>query len=380
MHVRPTPTILFGVLALLVALFVPAFAQAKPAKITGKLSSRGYTVIALAANGEAKTARPPRRKFRLRPPAKKVTLQLRSPDATYAGPIVVANTSAGEEAIVGVRAGAKLGRIEVHSANGYAEVARRLPHRYVNLKRTAGAENGVPIGADNFGRVAVTEPTGPSSDLDLDGVPAQLDVDDDGDVTLDPFDRDSGATAARTARASNAGVVVGGRSLLNLDLPDAVNANAPGLTEDQIEAALPSFGALILGSLGIEAAGPDDPAVELDCGDPDTGLIYCRRNGSTGRLTSVLYVPRPPGGSPGDQFPRCCDPDQDGFGSLALVWVPQLGIDAHAVPLLHGATSDQVGAGRPLDRSGNERHWERGVYRHPVLPLRDGPRARVLHR
>ncbi len=134
-------------------------------------------------------------------------------------------------------------------------------------------------------------------------------------------------------------------SLLNLDLPDAVNANAPGLSEEQIEAALPSFGGLILGSLGIEAEGPSDPPVELDCGDPDTGLIYCRKNGSTGTLTSVSLVPRPPGGSLGDPFPGCCDRDEDGFGSLGWVTVPGEGVDAHAVPLLHGATSDQVGAG-----------------------------------
>ena len=50
-----------------------------------------------------------------------------------------------------------------------------------------------------------------------------------------------------------------------------MNANAPGLSEEQVEAALPSFGGLILGSLGIEAEGQTDPPVELDCGDPTRG-------------------------------------------------------------------------------------------------------------
>lgn len=342
-RVRPSPTALVGMLALLAALLVPSLAQAKPAKITGKLSAPGYTVIALAANGEAKTDRARHGKFKLRPPAKKVTLQLRAPDATYAGPIVVAEATAGEEAIVGVRAGAKLGRINVDPANGYATVARRLPRKYVDLKRTASAENGVPIGAGNLGRVLVGEPNGPSSDLDLDGVPAPLDVDDDGDVILDPFDRDPGASAAYAAKVAP-DVVVAGRSLLNLDLPEIVNANAPGLSERQVEAALPAFGNLILGTLGIDAAGPNDPRVELDCGDPDTGLIYCRKRGSTGKLADINQIALP-GGSPGDPFPRCCDPDGDGFGSLAFEPVPQLGVDAHAVSLLHGATSDQVRAG-----------------------------------
>lgn len=299
-------------------------------------------MIALAADGEAKTDRASHRKFKLRPPAKKVTLQLRAPDATYAGPIVVANATAGEEAIVGVRAGAKLGRIEIDPANGYATLAKRLPRKYVNVKRTASAENGVPIGAGNFGRVFVDAPSGPNSDLDLDGVPAPLDVDDDGDVILDRFDRNPGAKAAGAAQVAP-GPVVGGRSLLNLDLPETVNANAPGLTEAQIEAALPSFGGLILGTLGIDAAEPRDPRVELDCGDPDTGLVYCRKNGSTGKLADIEAVPLP--GRPGDPFPGCCDRDGDGFGSLAHAVVPQLGVDAHAVSLLHGATSDQVRAG-----------------------------------
>jgi hypothetical protein len=132
--------------------------------------------------------------------------------------------------------------------------------------------------------------------------------------------------------------------LLNLDLPEIVNANAPGLTEAQIEAALPSFGSLILGTLGIDAAGQSDPRVELDCGDPDTGLVYCRKNGSTGKLAFSPSL-RPPGSKPGDPFPRCCDRDGDGFGSLGFIPVPQLGVAAHAVSLLHGATSGEVRAG-----------------------------------
>ena len=84
--------------------------------------------------------------------------------------------------------------------------------------------------------------------------------------------------------------------------------------------------------------------MELDCGDPDTGLIYCRRNGSTGTITSVSIVPRP-GGRPGDPFPECCDPDEDGFGSLVWAVIPGDGTDAHAVTLRHGATGDQIGAG-----------------------------------
>jgi hypothetical protein len=339
-----TRTALLAASTLTLVLIVPAFVQAKPAKVSGKLSARGYTVIALAASGRAKTDRAGRGKFKLRPPTKNVTLQLRAPDGTYAGPIVVAEKEHGGRAIVGIKAGAKLGKIEVNRTDGYAELATRLPRKYVNLKRTSLAQQGTPLGAGNLGRVRVSTGGGAPGDGDLDGVPNTVDVDDDGDVILDRFDPESGTAAVR-APAGTPGVVVRAISLLNLDLPDVVNVNAPGLTEEQVEAALPRFGGLLLGSLGIEASGPDDPPVELDCGDPDTGLIYCRKNGSTGKLTSVSLVPRPPGGGPGDPFPECCDHDEDGFGSLGWAVIPGDGTDAHAVPLLHGATSDQIGAG-----------------------------------
>ena len=254
-----TRTALLAACILTLALIVPAFVQAKPAKVSGKLSARGYTVIALAASGRAKTDRAARGKFKLRPPTKNVTLQLRAPDGTYAGPIVVAEKEHGERAIVGIKAGAKLGKIEVNPADGYAELATRLPRKYVNLKRTSLAEQGTPLGAGNLGRVRVSTGGSAPGDGDLDGVPNAVDVDDDGDVILDRFDPESGTAAVR-APAATPDVVVRAISLLDLDLPDAVNANAPGLTEEQIEAALPSAGRLLLGSLGIETDADERPA------------------------------------------------------------------------------------------------------------------------
>ncbi len=137
----------------ILALLVPAFVQAGPAQISGKLSARGYTVIALAASGEAKIDRAPRGEFKLRPPAGKVTLHLRARDGTYAGPIVVAEKAHGKRAVVGVKAGAQVGKIKVDDGDGYGKLAKRLPSEYVNLKRTARAEKGAPLGAGNLGRV-----------------------------------------------------------------------------------------------------------------------------------------------------------------------------------------------------------------------------------
>ena len=72
---------LLAACTLILSLLGPAFVQAKPAKISGKLSARGYMVIALGASGKAKTDRVAHGKFKLRPPARKVTLQLRAPTA-----------------------------------------------------------------------------------------------------------------------------------------------------------------------------------------------------------------------------------------------------------------------------------------------------------
>ena len=99
-------------------------AAAAPTRITGTLSQPGYTVIALAADGRATSVRVRGRTFGLRPPAKRVTLHLRASTGSYAGPVVIGREKKGRVAIVGVKAGAKLGRIKI--GRGYARLAKRL--------------------------------------------------------------------------------------------------------------------------------------------------------------------------------------------------------------------------------------------------------------
>jgi hypothetical protein len=69
------------------ALVAPAAAAVRFAPISGSLSKPGYTVIALAANGKATSVRANHGGFSLRPPADRVTLQLRAPNGIYAGPM-----------------------------------------------------------------------------------------------------------------------------------------------------------------------------------------------------------------------------------------------------------------------------------------------------
>jgi len=323
-------------LALLVA---GAPAAAAPKRITGKLSEPGYTVIALAANGKATSVRVKRRRFRLRPPARSVTLQLRARNGRYAGPVVVGREQKGKRVIVGVGAGVRLGRVRVR--RGHATVAKRLDRGAIDGRRRARARKGVPIGnGRNLGRVRSRGRGGRrlGLDLDVDGVPNVLDIDDDGDRIIDNVDRSGSARASQSGgEAFTTHFTLGQPADLNF----TVNANA-GSSDEQITQALPSFARIDLTIL------PGD-SPELDCGAPQSradprlgGLVYCTRGG-----TGEGAAPPPPGsafggrtafpGDPGGRF----DPDGDGFGSLT-------NNAGDAVPnqaLFPGATADQIGAG-----------------------------------
>ena len=188
-------------LALLVA---SAPATAAPKRITGKLSKPGYSVIAVAADGKGKVSAGTRtsRRFNLRPPAKRVTLHLRGPDGVYVGPIVVAASKDGTRAIVGVKAGTRLGLVRVDSRKGYGAVQELAESRVDDL-RWARAKNGVPIGAGKFGlvRSRIARRRAPPGDLDADGVADPLDIDDNGNLVLDRYDRPGATVSAAGARA-----------------------------------------------------------------------------------------------------------------------------------------------------------------------------------
>ena len=307
--------------SLLAVLSTSGPAAAAPKPITGKLSKPGYSVIALAPNGRATLARTRRGAFRVRPPARSVTLHLRAPDGTYAGPIVAGRR--GSRAIVGVRAGARLGRVSVR--RGHARPSRRLRRTWVDARRTARARRGVPIGAGRFGRVRSRRTRGGvPGDLDLDGIPDVLDIDDNGNLILDDFDL---TAAARSSQAEDAFHVF---SDLSLFLHHTVNRHA-GSTDAEIDSALPRFGILRITVL------PGDSA-ELDCGGANQlparpeGLVYCTRGG-TGQ---------PLGGPPPQEFPECCDLDGDGFGTLDPSG------RFRGFGLAHGATTAQIGTGDVL--------------------------------
>jgi hypothetical protein len=224
-----------------------AAAPVQQPPISGTLSVPGYTVIALAADGQAATALAPDGRFRVRPPAARVTLQLRAPDGTYAGPVVVGRS--GSHVIVGVRAGAPLGAIAFIPRLGYA-TARRVAPRWIDPARWARARGDVePFGVRSMGRELSPAPKHPPpGDRDADGVPDVFDVDDDGDFVLDEVDPQPQPEPVRAIS-----------TLSELDQP--VNVDA-GASRSDVETALAQHGSLTITS---QAPGL------LDCG----GLPWC---------------------------------------------------------------------------------------------------------
>jgi hypothetical protein len=407
-----------GLIAL--ALGAPSLAGAVALKpITGRLDKPGYTVIALTANGVAKTVIARSGSFSVVPPAATVSLHLRAPDGTYAGPIVLdanrnavkrartAVTSAEKKvkqakrnvssaqrklknargmlakrtaakrlkqakaelqsantqltsakrllkeaqvqasgrakwAVLGVKAGAPLGAIKVDSGAGYAlagGLSGRVWDTWVNTARAAQAKSGVPIGAGNFGRVRSTLLNGAfMGDLDRDGVPDSLDVDINGNLILNGVDR---STAGR-ARASQdqPGALEEAWTWLWMDWnggPQSwpVNADAAGITDDDIDNAMIGNLSLVVGSY-LKAGTP--AAAELDCG----GLVYCSAGGTGMHMDGLPHVT-------GDwlnrqPFPACCDSNGDGFGSFDLT-AERHGINLYLAPR---ATADQIRTGDVL--------------------------------
>jgi hypothetical protein len=303
------------------------------------VNAPGYTVLAIATDGTTTSVRARTGGFRLTPPAGSVTLHLRAPNGVYAGPIVIRSAQRGRRAILGVKAGARLGRVDLKSRRGFASVRRPPPKMWVDRQLWARVTKGAPLGVGRFGRVR-SRPSRVSvaGDTDLDGIPDLIDIDDDGDLILDKFDRAS-AGQKSLARESAIDDEFLFESNLTLNVEHTANANAVALTQRDIDAALSQQGVLQMGIL------PGD-SPELDCGQPQSrtdpgvgGLVYCSRGG-TGR-----YQPPPtPGGAELPPFPDAFDADGDGFGLMTpSSSAPAPGSGQMA--LRHGATTAQIGTG-----------------------------------
>jgi hypothetical protein len=219
----------------------------------------------------------------------------------------------------------------------------------VDSSRLARAKKGVPIGTGRNVGLTRSSAGARGSDPDLDGVPNPLDVDDDGDLILDQYDRSTATPSSQGRHRASTSLTPTPGSLSNLTSllfagRDSVNVNA-GSTEQQIAAAEQAYG-----RLEVSAVGFDPGTAELDCGgrrDPGDssgwigGLGYCTRGGSGRLQTSIGALSR----TDAPPFPECCDPDGDGLGSLTPTGT-EGGPGYIGMWLFHGASSDQI---RPDD-------------------------------
>ena len=313
-------TVIASSLAVAALAAFPGAALARPKPVTGSLGGKGYTLIALGYNGKASSVQV-KGKFKLVPPAKKFTLHLRAANGKYAGPVVVGGK--GKLVIVGLKGGAKLGKLKL--GRGFARPAKSLPASMLDKSRTAKARKGVPIGAGVYGLVKSAtraSVSNPGADPDHDGVPNAFDVDDNGNLVMD--NQDPARPKARKAgglQAPSGGDTFQLFSNFHFDVSQTLNANAGGVTQQQIDAALtdPS------GFVGLVFPVPQADSVELDCG----GLTYCSAGGSG-------YSAEPfPNGLP---FPGSFDQDGDGFGAIKAG--PTGDFQLHT-----RAPSDKIGSG-----------------------------------
>lgn len=152
-----------GIGASVVLLAASAPATAAPAPISGTLSAPGYTVVGLAQSGEARTVRVSAGQFSLVPPTEAVTLHLRAPNGTYAGPVVLKDpTNSVRKAKAKVRkAKRKLRRAKrtVRAAETHQQLKRARVRRRRAAKRLRRAERRLErakqIATDRRGSVAV---------------------------------------------------------------------------------------------------------------------------------------------------------------------------------------------------------------------------------
>lgn len=342
-----------ALVAVALPLSLAAPSTSAPAKsaltVSGQLDRAGYTVLAVGYKGKVTSTHA--RSFKLRLGEQRVTLQLIGPRGKYAGPIVVGYKNG--KAIVGVRAGAKLGRIHVLTAKGYARVTKKVRSAWLDAKRVALVRKQVPIGnGRNFGFVKSSRHNGASGaggDTDFDGVPNILDSASSGSRVLNSLAVETAAAgpATRSILAPYAGVLedpapgpepapgpapepqIRWMSQIFLDIPHTLNANATGVTREKIDEAL-------VANLNIKL--PDVPTgdvVKLDC----HGLSYCSNDG-TGRAVLNGVFSSPGVGGPesvSEPFPSCCSTGGDGIGILRggpLNVVPdgrEFSLDPHAV-------------------------------------------------
>jgi hypothetical protein len=303
----------FPKLLLCLALCVTSLgltAQAADAAIVSGAvpNSAGYRVVLVKANGRAQYRTLGRTgAFRFSGTSAQLrggTLHLVRANGRYFGPVVL--KSVGTSTYLQLSGiGGSLGSIQ--RLGGFAKAPATTRASLIDLTRVArGARTGAPVGAGRFGFVArrfkfksdATITLAPGPDSDLDGVANVFDVDDDGDLTLDPLDRD---------QVDEAGLRVWFYSVLNAQVQDSRNVNMGAtVTQAEIDALLREWQGLTFSLVGPPSEVAKVTSVNVDC----FALSYCRRTDGTG-----VMIDAPSGFAWGDPWTKF-DPDGNGLPNM----------------------------------------------------------------
>ena len=384
-------------------VFVFASAPASAAPITGKLDTAGYTVIALAANGQARTVIAGDGNFSLEPPAETATLHLRAPDGTYAGPVVL-REQGGE--VAEARSTVKSAKRKVRRAKRKVRTARtrvaraddaeaeeraskRLRRAKRRLKKAKRRLTQAKALLEQAEKLEAGRPNRAILGIRSGAALGPIQVRSSAGYAITRPIGERWLDTARVARARD-GVPIGagvfGR-VVSPHLPSAVPGDAD---VDGVPNALDidDDGDLILDNIvhstGAQAAQAEFPGGPMGL---SSGLEQIRLDQTVnanaasltvsdideilktlGRLQLVVLsgdaspnspeldcgglIYCSPGGtgkrgftgSPPPPFPECCDPDGDGFGTMTS-WN---GVTPDFFIAPHGATTEQIGTGDVL--------------------------------
>lgn len=334
------PVIGFAGLALAAAPAGAASTTTLKLKVSGQ---KGGTVIALGADGSAVRTAVRSGTVSLKVLRSKVSgtsLHLTDAAGRYRGPVVLSSSGSRAYATLGKGASKKssvsLGTVKAKS--GYAVLSRKLSNKLLLISAYAKASRGVPVGAGRLGlqkasssanaRAAQGQGTIPGgTDPDRDGLPSNVDVDDNGNGILDNQD------ASQTPTSDG---IFASMALTPRD--SGVNVNATGVTDAQIDAN-------VSGDQGFSvtfyfSVPPDRPAASgawVDCGS----LPYCNTTSGTalvgGLSESSSSLPR-------GSLWRSYQPDGNPQGN-GLEQLSRSGSTAWAMGLVPKATTAQLSPG-----------------------------------
>lgn len=305
-----------GTVLLVAAANAPAQAGGK---VSGTLSKSGYTVLAVSTAGKSITSKSTGRAFSIVAPGPAMTLHLITKSGRYAGPVVVSYVMKGKDkkhqkkvkAVLGVKAGAKLGKIQVKS--GFAATKKAPARRYLLPARTSRlTRSGAPVGAPGFGLVASTATSSQVaqrhwSDVEAADLATQPNVsisgqDPDKDGLVNAVDIDANGNGVIDSVDPAAPPASGIRSFVNYfaDPNTTVNVDADPTSGARIDSTMQALLELVFLDIPVDA--------ELNC----LGLSWCSPGG-TGQIA-------PAGGGPGPSntvaFPACCTDPATGFGRI----------------------------------------------------------------